>query len=81
MPPCQTRNCNESINNIIWKKCPKQIYVERRVLEIGANSAIIDYNDGPYAINNVLNYFCIKPGRVTEEHSAGKLHRRQVQRN
>ena len=67
----KTQNCNESLNNIIWRKCPKQIYVQRRVLEIGVNCAIIDFNDGPQAINNVWKYFFIQPGHVAEEHSIG----------
>ena len=41
-----TQNANESLNNIIWKKCPKRIFVTRAVLEMAVYSAIIDFNNG-----------------------------------
>ena len=41
----KTKNNNESIDNIIWKICPKDIYVGRTVLEIGTASTVINFND------------------------------------
>jgi len=49
-----TQNVNEAINNIIWNKCPKNVYVERFTLEIGVCSAILNYNSGISAISGVL---------------------------
>ena len=48
------QNSNESINNGIWKRCPKDIIVGRKTLEFGVASAIISFNDG---ISGVLNVF------------------------
>ena len=31
----KTQNNNESINNVIWKRCPKDINVGRKTLEFG----------------------------------------------
>ena len=50
----KTQNTNESINNIIWTKCPQNIYVERNVLEMGVASAVINFNDGNCGILNVF---------------------------
>ena len=33
------------MNNIIWAKCPKSVFVERRVLEIGVSSAVLEFNE------------------------------------
>ena len=50
----KTQNANESINNIIWPKCPKNIYVQHNVLEMGVASAVINFNDGNCGILNVF---------------------------
>ena len=42
----KTQNNNKSINNLIWKSCPKDVYVGRTVLEIGTASAVINFNEG-----------------------------------
>ena len=51
----KTRNENEALNNLIWTKCPKNVYAEREVLEIGVCSAIININDGAYGTLNYCN--------------------------
>ena len=50
----KTQNNNESINNVIWKKCPKTTYVSRKHLEIAVNSAVIEFNDGNVGIKPVF---------------------------
>ena len=49
----KTQNANDSNNNIIWTKCPKNIYVQRNVLEIGVASAVIYFNDKNWHIKCV----------------------------
>ena len=34
--------------NLIWTKCPKNTFVERPIIEMGVNSAVVDYNEGLY---------------------------------
>ena len=41
----KTQN-KESINNLIWKRCLKDVYVGRTVLEIETASAVINFNEG-----------------------------------
>ena len=50
----QTQNNNESINGVIWKRCPKDIFVGRTTLEIGVASAVIRFNDGVSGVLKVL---------------------------
>lgn len=47
-----TQNPKEAFNEITWKKCPKNIFVLRYVLEIGLASAI-NFNDGVMRLNRV----------------------------
>ena len=60
----QTQNTNEALNAIIWTRCPKNIFVGRRTLEMGVNSAILNFNDGSKGLSDVLNYFDLS-GAVT----------------
>ena len=57
-----TQNVNESLNNIIWKKCPKRIFAGRDVVEMAVNSAVIDYNDGLLGICKVAEELGLKSG-------------------
>ena len=37
---------NESLNNMIWTRCPKRVYVGNSVFKTSVASAVIAYNDG-----------------------------------
>ena len=50
----QTQNNNESLNGVIWKKCPKDVFVGREILETGVNSAVIQFNEGAQGVLDVL---------------------------
>ena len=50
----KTQNNNKSTNNVIWKRCPKDINVGRKTLEFGVALAVKCFNDG---ISGVLNVF------------------------
>ena len=41
----QTQNNNESINNVIWKYCPKEVFVCRPVVSDAAYFAVAVFND------------------------------------
>ena len=64
------QNANEALNNI---KCPKNVYVEKDVLELSVNSAVLDFNEGPSGIHSILNHFNIDSGIFTKISSAEKL--------
>ena len=42
----KTQNVNQSLNGLIWQRCPKTIFSGRKIVEIAA-SAVIHFNDGP----------------------------------
>ena len=63
----KTENNNESLNGVIWKKCPKDVFVGRATLEIGVASAVINFNDDSSEVLNVLNSLKIEPGKITTE--------------
>jgi len=50
----KTQNVNESLNGIIWSRCPKRVYVNRKTLEIGVHSAILEFNEGKSGIERVM---------------------------
>ena len=41
-----TQNPNESLNNFIWKVCPKTVFVGKRTVEIAAAEAVLQFNEG-----------------------------------
>ena len=75
----QTQNPNEALNQIIWSKVPKAIFVGKQVLEMGINSAIIEYNGGSFGIHKVLNYVGVETGLCTHLGSIARNKRRIMQ--
>ena len=63
----KTQNANELINNIICTKCPKNIYVQRNVLEMGVSFAVNNFNDGNCGILNVFKNEGIDTGYFTKQ--------------
>ena len=58
----KTQNNNESINDLILKRCPKDVYVGRTVLEIGTASSVINFNEGFQGMPKVFKELNINPG-------------------
>ena len=50
----KTQNNNECLNMVIWKRCPKDVYVGQNALEMGVCSAILSFNDGISSIVSVM---------------------------
>jgi hypothetical protein len=51
----KTQNPNESLNQLIWKRCPKDIFIERTALSIGVASAVLNFNEGQQFLNKLFN--------------------------
>ena len=68
----KTQNNNESINNVIQKRCPKDINVGRNTLEFGVASAVVCFNDGISGILNVFKKLNIPHGTYTTKFCKGK---------
>ena len=66
----KTQNANEALNNVIWRKCPKG---EKDLLECAVNSAVMQLNEGPNAVSDILKYFGFAAGIVMTNSSNKKL--------
>ena len=58
----KTQNANESINQVIWQRCPKDVFVGRTALEIGVASAVLSFNDGHQSLVNVFEKLGMEAG-------------------
>ena len=61
------QNTNESLNGVIWKKCPKDVYVGRTTLEMGVHSAIISSNCGASSILDVTREYGLQDGAYVDK--------------
>ena len=61
------QNPNEAFNQIIWKKCPKDIFISRHELEIGAASAVISFNDGVMGLSQIFQSLDLSFGKYSLE--------------
>ena len=77
----KTQNNNESLNSLIWKRCPKDVFVDCVTLELGVASAVIAFNDGLSGIIEVFNKLNIKPGTFCEKYCGFKGEKRIIQMN
>ena len=61
-----TQKSNESLNNLICARCPKQVYQGRKVVELCTASALTHFNDGASSVARVLECLQICPGKNTK---------------
>ena len=50
-----TQNQNESLNNMVWDRCPKHVLCGISRLQISVCEAVITFNSGAYARKQVLD--------------------------
>ena len=69
----QTQNGNESLNNLIWTRCLKRVYVGNSVFKTSVASAVIDYNDAAMGLIPVFkklgidcNYYATEENRKAD---------------
>ena len=72
----ETQNANEALNGLIWKRCPKDVFVGKTILEIGVASAVLSFNEGENGLLKVFNELNINPGY----YSCIAIHRSDVKR-
>ena len=56
------QNSNKSLHSAIWVKCPKNVFVERKTLEIEIYSAVIEFNEDCQGIYKVIEYMGLDTG-------------------
>ena len=64
----QTQNVNEALNKIVWSRCPKEIFVERKILQIGVASAVMQFNNGYKGLMSVFSRIGIVLGSYTTQY-------------
>lgn len=55
----KTQNVNEAFNNVLWTRIPKNVFVGRITLELGAFDAVATFNDGNASRIKVLQHLGI----------------------
>ena len=63
------QNNNESINGIIWKRLPKDVFVGRTVIEIGICSAVVCFNDDAAGFSKIFEELSMDTGQFTKSFS------------
>ena len=61
----QTQNVNESLNGMIWMRCPKTVFVGKKTVEMAVNSAVINFNDGFIDLGAVFEFLGLDVGSCT----------------
>lgn len=61
----KTQNQNESFNNVVWTRIPKNVFVRLDTLELGVLDALITFNEGQLGKVRVLQSLCGKAGANT----------------
>ena len=60
------QNNNESINDIIWKRLPNDVFVGRTVIEIGICSAVVCFNDDAVGVSKIFEELSMDTGQFTK---------------
>lgn len=63
----RTQNANESLNALIWNFCPKTTNSAKKIVEIAANSAVANFNDGKQSILSIMKELELVPGNNCRE--------------
>ncbi|CAN7943993.1 unnamed protein product, partial [Ixodes hexagonus] len=58
----RTQNANESLNNVIWCRCPKTTFVGACTVEAAVHDAVSFYNNGNQARKQVLEALGVTSG-------------------
>ncbi|XP_047135810.1 uncharacterized protein LOC124812840 [Hydra vulgaris] len=74
----KTQNNNETLNGMIWKRCPKDIYVCKTTVELDVASAVINFNDGSTGILKVLEGLGVVAGFYSNEFCVSNNARRII---
>ena len=58
-----TQNANESLHNMIWSRCPKNVYVSPKSIRINTALAILAFNESELSLFGILTDFGLSPSR------------------
>ena len=67
-----TQNANEALHQLVWKVCPKSIYVGLRTLRVAATLAFAQFSMGASFKILICKVMGMDPGRNMEIHAKKK---------
>ncbi|XP_070174254.1 uncharacterized protein [Littorina saxatilis] len=72
-----TQDTNESLNNLVWLRCPKTIFMGKGRVDGATARAVAVFNEGAFEITRVLNSLYVDLAQSTLE-SLDKRDRRRI---
>ena len=61
----KTQNPNESLNKLIWTRCPKEVWVGVNTLKQATLAAVAHFNDGYISYVKIMQQMGINPGHFS----------------
>ncbi|KAM7284806.1 hypothetical protein ISCGN_001900 [Ixodes scapularis] len=64
-----TQNNKESLNTLVWRRCPKTDFASRRTVETAVALAVLEFNLGPKGFERALHEMGIEPRSHQVQHA------------
>ena len=56
-----TQNANESLHSVVWKLCPKELFLGKVNVDIACGIAVCLFNDGAQSLVSIANHLDLQP--------------------
>ncbi len=63
----KTQNANESLHSCIWRKCPKDVFVSKKRIELAVTAAVSEQNIGYVQTLKLNNKDCLENSLIIAE--------------
>ena len=71
-----TQNANESLNGVIWRRCPKAQWFGKESVKVAAIMGVISFNSGETQLTTIAEKFGLAVGANTAKHAKSKDEKR-----
>ncbi|KAK7106560.1 hypothetical protein V1264_017799 [Littorina saxatilis] len=71
-----TQNTNESLNNLVWLRCPKTVFMGKGRVDGATARAVTTFNEGAFEVTRVMNKLYVDLTLSTLESLGKRDHRR-----
>ncbi|XP_070176989.1 uncharacterized protein [Littorina saxatilis] len=68
----KTQNSNESLHNVMWGHCPKEVFVGKDRVEAATAEAVAKFNRGNFALAQVMDHMSLPITELTHSALANK---------
>ena len=76
-----TQNANESLHSVVWKFCPKTLFMGKSNVEMACALAVMSFNDGAVSLVNVLQELNIESSPLCRTYMYVSKEKRQTKNN